>query len=228
MTYFLRLNNFNKVIALGAVFTTLFCLIPESSQAQRARWTGNSINTATFTFDLDTSVKDRDRRDNKGYFPKAIQNFNIDPGGAFTNSQICGKDPCPPARVRVTKLKTDSNGNVVGIKIGDGKTITLEELQKLFTTVNSDIDFSQDVIRYDISFFGTSSEPEMIWFVQSHDSNLINNLTSLSELNQIQGMFPRYVDIDDTDDTQVNTGGIFTISQPSPASTTPEPTSSPN
>ena len=214
----MNLNTFKKVMAVATVLATISGLVPQSAQAGIMKASGRSINTSFFTFDLDNSIQDQAGMDmNKGEFPGAIQNFNLEPGGAFNNSGICGNPVCPPGDVTVSKLTTDSSGNIPGLSFG------LDGLQQIFDAISpSGIDFSKDVLRYDITFLGTSPEPALIWFIQSNDSNLIKDLSGLSQFNTIQAIFPGDVGV--FDGGNVNNGGKSNISLEAASEQVPEPT----
>jgi hypothetical protein len=84
---------------------------------------------------------------------------------------------------------------------------------------SSSSNFPNDVLRYDVTFVGTSSDPELIWFIQSNDSTLINDLSSLSRFSIIEGIFPMGAVLDG----QVNRGSRFTFSLQVPSEQVPEP-----
>jgi hypothetical protein len=211
MVFSMSLNNLKKVIAAATVFTISACLVPQSAQAGIAKGSGSAINTSFFTFDLNTSALNQD-----GTFLGAIQNFNIAPGGFFENSEICGIPVCPLGNVMVTKLTTDSSSNIPGLNFG------LEGLQRIFESAgSSNINFNNDVLRYDVTFVGSSSEPKLIWFIQSNDSNLINDLSGLTRFKTIQGIFPNDVAVFNSEG--VNNGGLFTFSLQVPSEQVPEP-----
>jgi hypothetical protein len=214
------LNKLKKVTAVATVIATISCLIPQSAQAGIFKASGNSTNTSQFTFDLDDSVQDQAGMDeSKGEFPGAIQNFNFAPGGFFENSEFCGNAVCPPGNLTVSKLTADSSGDIPGLSFG------LNGLQQIFDSNSpgsSDIDFSKDVLRYDVTFVSTSLEPVLIWFIQSNDSNLINDLSGLSQFNTVKGIFPRDVAV--FDNGGFNNGGVSNISLKAPSQEVPEPT----
>lgn len=213
------LMNLRKIAAVAAVVGMTICLVPEAVQAQRARWSGSATNASDVNFDL-VPVEDQESDLNRGLFLGAIENFNIE--GSFTNSNVCGAAICPPGNVTVTRLTTDSNGNVSNLRIGGGgdfggNEVSLEGLQTIFDSLNSNnINFSNGVLRYDVTFVGTSPEPDLIWFVQSNDSNLINDLSRLNQFSQVVGILPSDVNV--FDNGGVNNGGIIFISQQIPES----------
>ncbi|GAA6619196.1 hypothetical protein [Scytonema sp. NUACC26] len=237
MGYLLNLSNLKKVIAVGIIFSVATILAPASARAiSIGRASGNSINTGYFNFDVVT-VDDLTKNDDSiGVFPEAIQNFNIytrDSNGTFVsvNSDICGNPVCPPGNVTVTKLKIDpASGNVLNLNIGsDNQQINLKQLQELFTTVNklpSESDFfeSNDIVRYDVTF-DSNSQPNLIFFIQSNDSNIINDLSTLSQFNNtnILGLFPSRVVAFNDDRSVGNTGGVFDFKLQLPSQSVPEP-----
>jgi hypothetical protein len=214
MDYSINLNNFKTVAVVATVLTTISCLVPESAQAGIVKGSGSATNSSTFNFDLNTSAPNLE-----GTFLEAIQNFNVTPtsglGGAITNFGVCGNSVCPHGNVTITRLTTDSRGNISGLNFG------LDELQMILPSLGSSgINFPNDVLRYDVTFVGTSSDPELIWFIQSNDSTLINDLSSLSRFSIIEGIFPRGAVLLDG---QVNRGSRFTFSLQVPSEQVPEP-----
>lgn len=220
MRYLMNLMTLKKVSAVVAAVGIATCLVPEPAQAQRAGWSGRATNTRIFNFDLDTAVPDgAGTDDSAGYFPGAIENFNISAGGSSdsVNSFICGSAVCPPGDLTVTKLTADSSGRIPGLSFG------LNGLQQIFDSLSpSGIDFSNNVLRYDVTFVGTSPEPDLIWFIQSSDSSLINDLSGLSQFNTIRGIFPRDVAV--FDGGGINNSGIFNLSLEGFSQQVPEPT----
>jgi hypothetical protein len=211
----MNLMNFKKVAVIAAAIGIAACLLPESAQAGIGKASGNSTNTSHFSFDLNTSVADDNPGDCVGYFPGAIQNFNLDKG--FTNSQICGNSVCPPGNVKVTKLSKESiSGNVLDLYIGsEKKQVKLAGLQSLLSIKlppNFNVE-TNDIVRYDVTF-GNNYEPALVFFVQSKDSKLINDLSGLDQLkDRIPGLFPsRDVIVSDDGNTLVLNGGVFSFS----------------
>jgi hypothetical protein len=220
-------NSFKKAVGVATVFAVLTYLTPEFAQAQRVRSPGPSKSTTGTgsqieevpTFTIDFTIRQVIRipiSQGLGYFPKAIKNFNFLSGGISNNVLICGKNFCPHGNVRVSKLTTDNKGKVRNLKIGiDQVPVTLPELQSIFDSINpSSIDFSKDVIRFDVTFDERSStKPALVWFVQSNGINdFIYNLSSLTKLGSIQAMLPGRVKIING---TVNNDSIFplTVSQ---------------
>ncbi|NMG09246.1 hypothetical protein DP117_21095 [Brasilonema sp. UFV-L1] len=210
-------------------------LAPQSAFAEEevgiGEYSGSAINTSLFSFDLNFSVADENSDDSVGYFPGAIQNFNIDEGGFFTNSEICGIPVCPAGNVKVTKLSTDpTSGNVLDLYIGsENKPVKLAGLQDLLS-IQSPPGFnvetnSDDIVRYDVTF-GNNSEPELVFFLQSQDSNLINSLSGLGGFtNQIPGLFPSHdVIVSDDGNSVVLNGSVFSFSLQATSQRIPEPT----
>jgi hypothetical protein len=210
------LNKLKKVTAVATVIATISCLIPQSAQAGIVKASGRATNLSRITFDLDDSIQNQAGTDkSKGEFPGAIQNFNI--VGFFNNSSFCGNDTCPPGDLTVSQLTTDSNGNIPGLGFGLGP---LQEIVNVPSTPT--IDFSKNVLRYDVRFVSTKPQPDLIWFIQSNDFNLINDLAGLSQFKTITGIIPRDVLV--FDNRVVNDGGRFGISLEGSSKEVPEPT----
>lgn len=211
MGYSRTLNRLKTVLAVATAFNIATCLVTETKQAAFAqevivtepdrpargigKFSGTGIVSApaAFTFDL-VDVQDRDSNDSSvGVFPGAIQNFNFKPlpfRPETNNSSVCGQEVCPPGTLTVTKFSLDSSDNIPGINLNDnpGRLDRNTLLQsRLFSNA---VDFSKDVLRYDVSF-GTSSAPELIWFIQSNDSSLINDLSALIKVdpNKTVGLY---------------------------------------
>jgi hypothetical protein len=223
MGYLLSLSDLKKVIAVGTIFSIVATLAPASAQAIRiGKASGSSINASSFNFDVVT-VDDVTKDDESlGFFPEAIQDFNT---GSLNNVSICGNSVCPPGNVTVTKLRTDpASGNVLNLNLGsDNQQISLKQLQeKLSAKLPINFNFeSNDVVKYDV-IFGSSSKPNLIFFIQSNDSNLINDLSTLSRFTdtQIPGFFPSLV-------TSIDDGSFensaFEFSLQFPSQLVPEP-----
>ena len=190
-------NKFKNVLAVTTTLALASCLVPEVAQAGLLRGNGGATNTSTFDISIEDSIPG-----NNGYFSGAIQNFNLSPGSFFTNSQICGAPTCPLGNLTVSKLSTDSTGNIAGLDFG------LEGLNTIFS--NSNINFSLGDTRYDVTFVATTPAPELIWFIDSKADSSINNLSDLSKYDSINGIFPSDVAV--FDDGSVNNGGRFSFS----------------
>jgi len=195
----MQLNNLKKLLVATTVFTIATCLVPNSAQAGLGKPSGSSAHIPVFNFDIDTNSPEQPPglgNDSLGFFPEAIKNFTTT--GFLENLSFCGSDPCSFADLTITKLVTDSDGNVSNLKIGsDGRKVSLGELQNIFDIPILDnpnpasINFSQDVLRYDVTFIGTNPEPELVWFIQSNRSNLINDLSGFTSFKTVEGIFPR-------------------------------------
>ncbi|KAB8330354.1 hypothetical protein SD80_031725 [Scytonema tolypothrichoides VB-61278] len=211
----MNLINYKKVAVIAAAIGIAACLLPESAQGGIGKASGSSTNTSRLSFDINTSLADQNPSNCVGYFPGAIKNFNIE--GGFTNSFICGNSVCPPGNVKVTKLRKEStSGNVLDLYIGsEKKQVKLAGLQSLLS-IKSPPNFNvetNDIVRYDITF-GNTYEPALVFFVQSKDSKLINDLSGLDQLkDRIPGLFPsRDVIVSDDGNTAVLNGGVFSFS----------------
>ncbi|HAX76959.1 MAG TPA: hypothetical protein DCY88_14255 [Cyanobacteria bacterium UBA11372] len=94
MTYSINLNNFKKVAAVATFLTTMVCLVPESAQAVRLRFSGApNDDKSTLVFILDTSILDAANDPNIGSFPGAIQNANYSCTTENSISVWCGGQP---------------------------------------------------------------------------------------------------------------------------------------
>ncbi|MBE9206032.1 hypothetical protein IQ244_05790 [Nostoc sp. LEGE 06077] len=211
-------NALKKVVGVATLMTLAATMMPDAAQAQRARYSGASMNGPVVTFDVNTTVTESLPglgNDNLGYFPGAIQNFNITLDNfSINNSAICGQDPCPLGNLTVRRLTTEADGNTISdLNIDGGSDVTVGFLQDFFD--QSEINFSGNVLRYDVSFLaGTASnQPDVVWFIQSDDSRLINNLTGFDGINRIFGIFP----------SQASGGGTFAINQQNNSQPVPEP-----
>ncbi|MFQ4146656.1 hypothetical protein [Chlorogloeopsis sp. ULAP02] len=74
MGYLTTLNNFNKVIAFSAFFSVISCFVPKSVSATsylNYTFVANQ-GKSTFTFVLNTSVKDLQSSSERGFYPRAI------------------------------------------------------------------------------------------------------------------------------------------------------------
>ena len=190
MGYSRTLNSLKTVIAVATAFNIVAaCLVTESAHAIGiGKASGedlfNPINKVTFDLDLD--VQDKTPNDDSlGVFPRAIQNFQdffVLPGfpTLYSNSSVCGQEVCPPGTLTVTKFSLDSF-DFSRLR----ETLGIMDQNRLlqYNVGNLNFDFSKDVLRYDVSF-DTSSAPELIWFVQSNDSSLINNLSALIKVDR--------------------------------------------
>lgn len=222
-------NSFKKAVGVATVFAVLAYLTPEFAQAQRLRSPRpSSLRTVegspteeapTIDFTIRQGKRIQSNQD-LGYFPKAIKNFTFAFGGVSNNVLVCGKPICQDGNVRVTKLTTDNNGKIKNLRVGINEdSITLAELQSIFNSINpSGINFYQDVIRFDVTFDERSSQPALVWFVQSNGTNdFIYNLSSLTKVGSVQALLPRSVK---TINGNFNTNSIFplTVSQQVPES----------
>ncbi|BBD59439.1 hypothetical protein NIES2109_22240 [Nostoc sp. HK-01] len=213
-------NALKKVVGAATLMTLAATIMPDTAQAQRVRYSGASMNGPVVTFDVNTTVTESLPglgNDNLGYFPGAVQNFNITEANSdIKNSAICGEDLCPLGNLTVRRLTTegDENNPTISDLNIDGSDVTLDFLQGFFNK-STEINFSGNVLRYDISFLaGTASnQPDVVWFIQSDDSRLINNLTGFAGVNRIFGIFPR----------QINGGGTFAIDRQNTSQPVPEP-----
>jgi hypothetical protein len=217
MGYSRTLNSLKTVIAVATAFNIAACLVPETKQAAFAqqvtvpqpdpqpappaigigKFSGNAIVNApnNFTFDLEDVQDQAPNDDNVGVFPGAIQNFNFSfqptRGEVTRNSSVCGQEVCPPGTLTVTKFSLDSGDNIPGINLNNipAGPQRYGALNGLYL-YSSNVDFSKDVLRYDVNF-GTSSAPELIWFIQSNDSSLINDLSALIKVdpNKTVGLY---------------------------------------
>jgi hypothetical protein len=191
------INSFKKLALVTTLLTLVTSLVPKSAEAGLARFTGRSTNETVINFDLDTNAPLVD-----GVFLGAVKNFNR--GNTYyvyssntyyysyynRNLETCGSDICPLANLKVSKLVTNADGYITGLTFNRGKEINLDSLQTVFNSnYFYNINFSEDVVRYDL-FFGTDLKPTLIWFVQSSDLSLTTNLSKLSEFSNIQGIFP--------------------------------------
>ncbi|BAY16447.1 hypothetical protein NIES21_22750 [Anabaenopsis circularis NIES-21] len=208
---------FKKIVGVAVLITLAVSMMPDAAQARRVRYSGRSINGQIIDFDINATVPEQSPglgNDNLGYFPGAIQDFNIAlPSSDISNLAICGEDPCPLGDLTISRLTTEADGSVSNLNIDGGSTVTLNSLQNFF--FDGGINFLGNVLRYDISFLGgaTSNQPNVVWFVQSDDSNLINNLASFDGVNRIVGFFP----------SQASSGGTFTIDRQNTSQPVPEP-----
>ncbi|RCJ26149.1 hypothetical protein A6770_26830 [Nostoc minutum NIES-26] len=192
----MKFNNLKKLLVATTVFTIATCLVPNSAQAGLGKASGGSANSTKFSFDFNTSVTDSNPDNNVGFFAGAIENFKIrlfdidsDNPSDNLNPGFCGVAvgiaTCPPGNLTITQLTT-----VDGIVPGIG--ITLDQLQGTFNSFfggTQVIDFFQNVIRYDVTLDG-APESELIWFIQSNDFNLINDLSGLNASYKIIGLYP--------------------------------------
>lgn len=199
----LNLIKLRKATIVAAFLAVATCLVSEPAQAGIAKGNGSSTNTSQFSFDLDDSTGI-----GNGRFPGAIQNFNLKPDGFFTNEEICGKKVCPPGDLTVTQLTTDSSGNITGLNFG------LEALNEALRIQDPNVNLSLGVTKYEVNFVGTDPTPELIWFVNSNDTNLINDLSSLSKFDPILGIFPDDISVFKNPDGTigVGNGGTFSFS----------------
>ncbi|MCC5639988.1 hypothetical protein LC593_30000 [Nostoc sp. CHAB 5844] len=210
-------NALMKVVGAATLMTLAATMMPDAAQAQRFRYSGRSINGQVIDFDVNTTVTEQSPglgNDNLGYFPGAIQDFNIAlPSSDISNLAICGQDPCPLGDLTISRLTTEADGSVSNLNIDGGSTVTLNTLQNFF--FDSGINFLGNVLRYDLSFLGgvVNNQPDVVWFIQSDDSRLINDLTSFDRVNRIVGFFP----------SQASSGGTFTIDQQNSSQPVPEP-----
>ncbi|AFY44395.1 hypothetical protein [Nostoc sp. PCC 7107] len=211
-------NAFKKVVGAATLITLAVTMMPDAAQAQRFRYSGRSINGQVIDFDINTTVTEQSPglgNDNLGYFPGAIQDFNIAlPSSDISNLAICGQDTCPLGDLTISRLTTEADGTTVSnLNIDGGSTVTLNSLQNFF--FDGGINFLGNVLRYDLSFLGgaTSNQPDVVWFIQSDDSRLINNLTGLGEVNRIIGFFP----------SQASSGGTFSFDLQNSSQPVPEP-----
>ncbi|MBW4624421.1 MAG: PEP-CTERM sorting domain-containing protein [Brasilonema octagenarum HA4186-MV1] len=202
-------NKLAKVISAATVLAMAVSFAPQSAFAEEdsiGEYSGGANNSSSFSFNLNFSVADANPDNSVGYFPGAFKNFNLAPGRFFTNSQICGNPVCPAGNVKVTKLSTDTSGNVLDLYIdGFKKQVTLAELQGLLS-IKSAPGFDatkNEIVKYDVTF-GSNSKPELVFFLQSQNSNLINSLSGLSGFTDpIPGLFPR---------DNSRTGALFSFS----------------
>ena len=199
MGYSRILNSLKTVIAVATAFNIAACLVTESAQAiGLGKASGedvfNPINKVTF--DLDFDVQDKTPNDDSlGVFPGAIQNFQnffVVTGfpTVYSNSSVCGQEVCLPGTLTVTKFSPDSFDfsrlrEIPGLNLDQNRLLQ-------YNLGNLTFDFSKDVLRYDVNF-GTSSAPELIWFVQSNDSSLINDLSALIKVDR--NKIPALLDI---------------------------------
>ena len=94
MSYSISFNNFKKVAAVATFLTTMVCLVPESAQAVRLRFSGApNDDKSTLVFILDTSILDAANDPNIGSFPGAIQNANYSCTTENSISVWCGGQP---------------------------------------------------------------------------------------------------------------------------------------
>ena len=171
-------NKFKNVLAVTTTLALVSCLVPEVVQAGLLRANGSATNASEFEIFIEDSIPGIN-----GYFSGAIQGFNLSPGSFFTNSEICGTPTCPLGNLTVSKLSTDSTGNIAGLDFG------LQELNNFLSSEDPNSNLSLGDTRYDVSFVGTTLEPELIWFIDSNDDSLINNLSDLSKYDPIYGVF---------------------------------------
>ncbi|KYC37404.1 hypothetical protein WA1_48275 [Scytonema hofmannii PCC 7110] len=231
MGYLLSLSDLKKVIAVGTIFSIVATLAPASAQAIRiGKASGSSINSGSFNFDIVT-VDDVTKDDESvGFFPEAIQNFNISNQSLGSrNFEICGNLVCPPGNVTVTRLRTDpASGNVLNLNIGsDNQQINLKQLQELFAIKlpsNPDFFENDDVVRYDVTF-DSNPQPDLIFLIQSNDPNIINNLSILSQFtdSEILGFFPSLVVAFNNEQNVGTNSGVFKFSLQFPSQPVPEP-----
>lgn len=190
------INKLAKVISAATVLAMAVSLAPQSAFAEEdtiGEYSGGANNSSSFSFNLNFSVADANPDNSVGYFPGAFKKFNLDPGRLFTNSEICGNPVCPAGNVKVTKLSTDTSGNVLDLYIDGFKNqVTLAELQGLLSISAPGFDATKnEIVKYDVTF-GSNSKPELVFFLQSQNSNLINSLSGLSGFTDpIPGLFPR-------------------------------------
>jgi len=211
MRNLMNLINLKMFTSVAVAVGIAVCLVPQSAQAQRARWSGNSVNNSIVDFEIDTTVQDRDQADNsRGYFPGAIQNYtrlSLDRSSILESSSL--------GNLTVSKLTSDATGNGLGLVDTNGLQITLNRLQQLLPDVN----FSNDVLRYDVAFDSSpSSTNNFSFFIPSNDSNLINNLSGLIRFNQLRGILPENVGSND------DTTGTFRLLQQDSSQRVPEAT----
>jgi hypothetical protein len=228
MGYSKTLNSLKTVIAVATAFNIATCLVTESAQAKGiGTFSGNAVLSplTSFTFDIEDVQDQAPNDDSRGVFPGAIQNFNyqrLSVRPETNNSDVCGQEDCPPGTLTVTKFSLDSV-DFPGIDLNNNPDrLDLNTLlkQRLFI-FSSNVDFSQDVLRYDVNFDNTSPSPELIWFIQSNDSNLINDLSALINVDR-----NKIVALLATSFPDVTYGGSFTFSNISGQSTSqqvPEP-----
>lgn len=208
------INSFcKKVVGTATVLALVSFCLPQAAQAltQRVRFSGRATNTAPFFFEVDSTIADTAGSDSLGSFPGAVQNFDIT--DEVSNFDVCGQEFCPSGDLTVSRLMTEADGvTVSNLTIDDGFPITLESLRFLFPPNSIDFTDLNNVLRYDVSFLGGEdrNQPDIVWFVQSSNSSLINNLTGLGEVNTIVGFFPR----------RAGNGATFTIGQPVPEPST--------
>lgn len=212
MRNLMNLINLKMFTSVAVAVGIAVCLVPQSAQAQRLRRSGSVVLNSIVDFEIDTTVQDQDQADNsRGYFPGAIQNYtrrNLpDRSSIFESS--------PLGNLTVSKLTSDATGNGLGLFDTNGLEITLNRLQQLLGGVN----FSNDVLRYDVAFDSIpSSTNNFTFFIPSNDSNLINNLSGLTQFNELRGILPGAVFPND------NRTGTFCLSEQGSCQQVPEPT----
>lgn len=211
MRNLMNLINLKMFTSVAVAVGIAVCLVPQSAEAQRARRSGSAALNSILDFEIDTTVQDQDQADNsRGYFPGAIQNYtrlNLQDRSLLESS--------PLGNLTVSKFTSDATGNVLGLVDTNGLEITLNRLEQLLPNV----DFSNDVVRYDVAFDSiTSSTNNFSFFIPSNDSNLINNLSGLTQFNQLRGILPGVVSPND------NIRGTFCLSEQGSCLQVPEPT----
>ncbi|MBW4428446.1 MAG: hypothetical protein KME50_29465 [Nostoc desertorum CM1-VF14] len=209
-------NFFQKSVVFATGVAIVACLMPNVAQAQRVRFGGKSINGYSVSFDIDHTVPEIEPglgNQNLGYFPRAIKNFNVVPTNGVDNSTICGQINCPDGNLTITRLEIDSSGNVTNLLIdGSDTPVPLTTLEDLVNNIDnnvensgSDIDFSKNIFRYDVTFNRNDSilpsRPALVWFVQSNNTNFINNLSRLNRVETIRGIVP----------ASASGGGVFAL-----------------
>lgn len=211
MRNLMNLINLKMFTSVAVAVGIAVCLVPQSAQAQIIRRSGSAVFNSNLNFDIDTTVQDQDQADNsRGYFPGAIQNYtrlSLDRSSILESS--------PLGNLTVSKFTSDATGNVLGLVDTNGLEITLNRLQQLLPDVN----FSNDVVRYDVAFPSiTSSTNNFSFFIPSNDSNLINNLSDLTQFNELRGILPGVVSPND------NITGTFRLLEQDSSQRVPEPT----
>jgi hypothetical protein len=194
----MTLNQFKNIVVGFTVLAITMSGFIESASAQARRIfrvSGQSVNQSEIQFDLNTDIFDSNPDVNSGLFKGSINNYNRSISDDSYDQGMFGD-------INVSKLTTDSLGNVSNLRLDNDNEITLQELSEIFSEQNNnglDINFnSNDIIRYDVNFtrftkvrsgeLESSVAPQLIWFVQSKDTSLINNLSGLSQFQTIFGI----------------------------------------
>jgi hypothetical protein len=185
----MSLNKLKNGVLGCVVLATAISGTMEFASAGILKPSGRLTNNSNIDFEINTDITDSDSSSDKGSFQNAILKYT---NSADENFNLSGN-------ITVSKLTSDSDGKVSNLFDNDNQQFTLDSLKSL---VGSNIDFSGDVIRYDVEI-PKSKSPKLIWFVNSTDTSLINDLSGLSKFRNLYGFSLSDVSITG------NNGGTF-------------------